>query len=66
MATVVGEDGARMFCAEEQLLLVALPQHAGIFGSKYVKAGARKELLPKLRKRLRPDRASQNGSFTMD
>ena len=55
-----------MFCAEEQLLLVALPQHAGIFGSKHVKAGARKELLPKLRKRLRPDRASQNGSFTMD
>ena len=30
---VVGEDGARMFCAEEQLLLVALPQHVGIFGS---------------------------------
>ena len=27
-----------MFCAEEQLLLVALPQHVGIFGSKHVKA----------------------------
>ena len=38
MAAVVSDKGARMFCAEEQLFLVALPQHIGVSGGEYIKA----------------------------